>query len=383
MRPPPEPDLSGESVDLAVPEAIEGLCREFRARGHSLVLVGGSVRDLVLRRPPSSSWDLATSATVYEVSRICRGAVYEDTSHTEFTLAFVTRDQLKLEITPFRERKDYQWKRGREDNDQEPAGTLAQDLRGRDFTINAMAYDPLAKLLFDPHGGRADLARGRVRALPDAEARFRLDPVRILRGVRIAAKLEFEMDPETRSAMQAGVQGANHDARRTLMEFVRLLCGPRPSWSLERLREMGLMSWVCPPLLDVFADQDPWGREQTLYELLLRVLERLSPATPIEAMSVISAACLVRRIPLEPWLAPWLRDIEGLQRLYRAQLDRLLEPLAVDEYDDYSIWWTAVFGCSHGTLVEQVVSGQGFESAWAPQDVRGWPRLAEAWWGFG
>jgi tRNA nucleotidyltransferase/poly(A) polymerase len=230
------PGLPGEPFDLDVPAAVVDLCAEFRSEGHMLVLVGGSVRDLLMGRTPSSDWDMATSATVYQVSRICRGAVFEDSRYTEFTLAFATHEGLKLEITPFRDRHDYQWTRGPNLDPQQPPGTLAQDLLGRDFTINAIAHDPLDEVLFDPLDGHGDLRRRVLCALPDAEARFRFDPVRILRGIRISVKLGFEIAPETQAAMGAGLDGARHDARRTLMELVRLLCGPTPSRSLALLR---------------------------------------------------------------------------------------------------------------------------------------------------
>jgi len=329
---------------------------------------------------PSSSWDLATSATVYQISLICPGTFYEDVSHTEFTLAFATREGLKLEITPFLDRHDYRWIRGPVQSPEQPVGTLAQDLSGRDFTINAMAYDPIGRLLFDSCDGRGDLRRRLVRSLPDAEARFRLDPVRILRGIRIAGKLGFEIEPGTLAAMGHSLEGAGHNPRRLLMELVRLLCGPRPSGSLDRLREMGQLSWVCPALAEVGEEKDPWASERTIIDRLAQVLERLSPPAPEEALCALAAACMVRDVPPTPWNTLSERQLHGLRSAFSVQLRRLLEPMESPDSSDDSIWWIATFGIPEGNLRIRIESLQGWESAWAPSEIVGWPRLADAWW---
>ena len=377
----PDLGMPGEPFELSVPPPIEALCAKFGSHGHWLVVVGGSVRDLLIGRTPSSSWDLATSATVYQVARICRGAVFEDTSHTEFTLAFATHEGFKLEITPFRDRHDYQWSRGPDPRPEQPVGTLAEDLRGRDFTINAIAYDPLDRILFDPFDGCGDLRHRLLRALPDPETRFRFDPVRILRGIRISVKLDFEIVPETRAAMGSSLEDARHDARLTLMELVRLLCGPHPSRSLALLHGMGHLAWVCPALAEVAEERDPWDPGETLFDRLAQVLDQLSPATPFEAMGALAAACMVRDVPKAPWETFAARQSEALGRAFDEQLRRLLAPMEVPEGDDDSIWWIAAFGSSEGLFTQMIASAQAWESAWDPTRIAGWPRLAEAWWG--
>ncbi len=380
---PPLPGLGlvGEPFPLEVPEALLGLCAEFHARGHWLLLVGGSVRDLLLGRTPSSSWDLATSATLYQVSRICRAAVFEDTSHTEFTLAFVTHEGHKLEITPFCDRHEYQWTRGPNPLASPRVATLAQDLHERDFTINAIAYDPIGRVLFDPFDGREDLGRRLVRSFPEAEARFRNDPVRVLRGIRISVKLGFEIAPETRAAMSSGLDGARHDPRRNLMELVRLLCGPHPSSSLALLQRMGHLAWVCPALAEVAEERDPWDPERTLFARFSQVLDRLSPATTVEAMGALAAACIVREVPEAPWETLTARHGEALRRAFDERLARLLAPMLAPESRDDAVWWVATFGLSERDFMRMLASAQCPESAWMPAQIVGWPRLADAWWG--
>ncbi len=376
-------DLPGVPMPLPVPPPIVSLCEDFHCLGHALVLVGGSVRDLVLGRTPSSSWDLGTSATVYEVSRICVNVAWEDTSHTEFTLAYVTHGGYRLEITPFRKQHDYQWQRGKADPPVRHPWTLEQDLGGRDFTINAMAYDPLSGLLFDPYDGRRDLQLKRVRALPDAEARFRFDPVRVLRGLRIATKLDFEIDPGTWAAMQVDFDNESYDARRALMEFIRSLCGLRPAQALRRLRETGLLVRLCPDLEAVADEPDPLGPTRTILDRLSQALERLSPADPAEVVSALAAACVVRAVP--PASAMAMR-LDELSVAFDEQVLRLLAPIEEAGVGDSGMayrdvaWWFAVVGCPRDSFEGALNGQQGWQSVWAPVEVEGWPRLADAWW---
>jgi tRNA nucleotidyltransferase/poly(A) polymerase len=241
--------LSGSRIgSLPVPTGVAALCGEFKQAGYRAVVVGGSARDLVAARTPSEAWDLATTASIREILSVRRDARADDASHTDLTLALLTSQGSHVELTPMQDRHD--WSRYGARGNRRPVSTLAEDLAGRDFTVNAMAYDPLTGELFDPHGGRGDLERGLVRALGNPAETLRADPVRVLRGVRLRHTLGFEFDPATRQAtvelattipVQVGI-----DFRRASAELHRMLALPVRMDCLRTLHAVGFLEVLLP-----------------------------------------------------------------------------------------------------------------------------------------
>jgi tRNA nucleotidyltransferase (CCA-adding enzyme) len=163
-------------VDM-MPQSVGFLIRKLERANHQAYVVGGAVRDICLKRPVAD-WDLATSASVSSMQDIFR-----DTSHFipgHGTMA-VFMEGRNYEITTFRG----------------AAKTLASDLSRRDLTINAMALDPFTGEIIDPHNGRRDLQDRILRAVDHPEDRFREDPLRLLRTVRLAAQLNFKIHRDT------------------------------------------------------------------------------------------------------------------------------------------------------------------------------------------
>ncbi len=208
--------------------------------------VGGAVRDALLGLA-HLDWDLATSATPQQVRRLFKRTVPVG---IEFgTIGVLDRDGRMHEVTTFRH--DVQTD-GRHAVVQFGA-SLDEDLARRDFTINAIAYDPIAKVLRDPFEGRGDLSRRLVRAVGTADERMREDRLRALRAIRFAARFDFEIAPETWAAI---VGSAPHLTRLSpervkqeldkTMEQVR-----RPSVALTRWRESGAFASLIPALSTV------------------------------------------------------------------------------------------------------------------------------------
>jgi tRNA nucleotidyltransferase (CCA-adding enzyme) len=128
---------------------------------------------------------------------------------------------------------------------------LEEDLSRRDFTMNAIGYDPLAEVLTDPFEGRADLDLRRIRAVGDAETRFREDGLRPMRAVRQAAQLQFDIDPATLKAIAPTLDVFRKvSAERVRDEMMKLLGAPRPSVGIELMRQTGLLAEVLPELLE-------------------------------------------------------------------------------------------------------------------------------------
>jgi len=208
--------------------------------------VGGAVRDALLGLA-HLDWDLATSATPTEVRRLFRRTVPVG---IEFgTVGVLDRDGRMHEVTTFR----HDVKTDGRHAVVQFGASLDEDLARRDFTINAIAYDPIARRLHDPFDGQGDLARGVVRAVGDAEARMREDRLRALRAIRFAARLDFTIDAPT---WQAIVESAPFLTRlspeRVKQELDKTMEQVRaPSSALMRWRESGAFAALVPALTTV------------------------------------------------------------------------------------------------------------------------------------
>ena len=200
---------------LAVLEALE------RA-GHQAVLVGGCVRDALGGRAPHD-YDGASSALPQEVLALCGGrfrCIPTGLAHGTVT---VVSGGLPVEVTTFRREGTYS-------DHRHPDGVqytrrLEEDLARRDFTVNAMAWDRSG--LSDPFGGQADLAAGVIRCVGEPDRRFQEDALRVLRGLRLAAQLDFRLEPDTAAALRRNTPLLSYVAwERIQAEFLRLLCSP-------------------------------------------------------------------------------------------------------------------------------------------------------------
>ena len=206
--------LNWDKRALAVLEQLE-------ARGHRAVLVGGCVRDSLLTIP-LHDYDAATSATPEEIKAACADLRCIDTGAKHGTVT-VLSDGLPVEVTTFRREGTYSDHR-RPDR-VEFTDDLAEDLARRDFTVNAMAWERAG--IVDLHGGREDLSHRLVRCVGDPDRRFEEDALRLLRGLRLAAQLEFSIHPDTAAAIRRHADDLRHVAwERICAEFVRLLCSP-------------------------------------------------------------------------------------------------------------------------------------------------------------
>ncbi len=252
--PLPRPLLSGPArtadLEARLPSAVLGLLARLEGAGCDAFVVGGSVRDLLLGREPLD-WDLTTDADPDRLSALFPGSRYEN----RYGTVTVTVAGTEYEVTTYRTERGYH-------DHRRPAQvafgvTLGEDLARRDVTVNAMAFGRTAadaaadrrRVLVDPHGGRADLASGTIRAVGDPDDRFGEDALRMLRAVRLAAVLGFAIEPATRAAI---VRRAG-DVRllsgtRVGAEIERLLLAPVPSVGLRLLADTGLLAAAIPEL---------------------------------------------------------------------------------------------------------------------------------------
>lgn len=236
-----------DRLQALVPDAVMEVCRRLQEAGHEAWTVGGAVRDALLGRP-IGDWDVATSAAPEEVQALFRRTIPTGLQHGTVTVVLGHAEaRHAIEVTTFRGEGAYSDARR---PDSVTFGVpLDEDLARRDLVINAMAYDPVGRRLHDPFGGAADLAARRIRAVGVAEDRFREDGLRVMRAVRFAAQLQFELD----AATEAGIGPALPSLARVSMERVRdelfkLLRAPRPSIGLEISQRVGIFDVVLPEL---------------------------------------------------------------------------------------------------------------------------------------
>jgi poly(A) polymerase len=226
--------------------------------GFKAFVVGGAVRDLLLGIKPKD-FDVATNATPEQVKRLFRRAFIIG---KRFQIVHVMFGQEIIEVTTFRGSasegalKDEHGRVLRDNT----FGEQHEDAVRRDFTINAMYYDPAAQIVLDYHKGIPDIRNKTLRMIGVPEARYREDPVRLLRVVRFAAKLNFTIDPATQAPIQVMAPLINNvPAARVFDEMLKLLMSGQAMACLQQLRKEGLHHGLLP-LLDVVLEQ-PLGEK--------------------------------------------------------------------------------------------------------------------------
>ncbi|MGC4765040.1 CCA tRNA nucleotidyltransferase [Micromonospora sp. DT46] len=255
---------------LRVSPVADELGRRFARAGHELHLVGGSVRDALLGRL-GDDLDFCTDAHPDETLRIVRGwaeSIWE--TGREFGTIGCQRDGLRLEITTFRAESYDQVSR----NPIVEYGTdLAEDLRRRDFTINAMAVSLPEHRFTDPHGGLDDLAAKVIRTPGTPAESFGDDPLRMLRAARFAAQLRFAVHPDAYAAMTRMAGDLDRiTAERIRDEFTKLLCGADPITGLRLLVDTGLAERFLPELTGLKLEIDEHAQHKDVYEHTLTVV---------------------------------------------------------------------------------------------------------------
>ncbi|MEY2667431.1 MAG: hypothetical protein RJA59_69 [Pseudomonadota bacterium] len=229
-----------------VPEAVREVLRRLGEGGHRSWLVGGVVRDLLLARTrhDPGEFDLATPATPSEVQALFRKVIPTGIEHGTVT---VVEGGARVEVTTFRGEEAYV--DGRRPSRVTFHDDLEADLARRDFTVNAMAWDPLVGELRDPFDGRADLSRRVIRAVGDPRERFAEDGLRPLRAARFVSQLGFRLAPATREAIPGALPVVALVSReRVAEELSRLLVGPHAAAGLATLSATGLLAVVIPRL---------------------------------------------------------------------------------------------------------------------------------------
>jgi tRNA nucleotidyltransferase (CCA-adding enzyme) len=261
------------SMRQRVPEDVLTVCGRLQRAGHEAHLVGGGVRDMLLGRAPAD-FDVATDAVPEAVMELFgnRFAVPTGLKHGTVTVLTDTAPPRHVEVTTFRGEGTYL--DGRRPSSVTYVKSLTDDLARRDFTMNAVAYDPLADAITDPFGGRDDLSRRLIRAVGDPVARFREDGLRPMRAVRQATQLVFDIDPPTQAAIEPTLDVFRKvSAERIRDELLKMLAAPQPSRGLKLMQATGLLGEVIPELLEGIGCTQNRFHKHDVFEHTLHVVD--------------------------------------------------------------------------------------------------------------
>lgn len=313
----------GLNVD-AIPSSCRRVVETLQGQGYQAYVVGGAVRDLLLGRRPKD-FDVATDATPEDVKRCFRRA---HIIGRRFRIVHVHMGGDMIEVTTFRggDERTHKDERGRILHDN-VFGSMSEDASRRDFTVNALYYDPTADSIVDYHHGVADLEQKTLRVIGEPRLRYREDPVRMLRAVRLAAKLGLSIAPEARRPIREMGSLIEHvPPARLFDEMLKLLTSGHAVRCLLQLRDEGLHHGLLP-LLDVILEQ-PKG-ERFVMLALGRTDERVLAGKPISP-SFLFATLLWHEV-----LVQWDKhraDLGLIPGLYAAMdevLDVQAEKLAI------------------------------------------------------
>lgn len=313
-RPIPERDLDPDAVKIV---------RRLVRHGHEAYLVGGCVRDLLVGGHPKD-FDIGTSATPGQLKRLFRNSRIIG---RRFRLAHIYfRDRKVIEVATFRSLETAPAEGSEQGDllirDDNVFGTPAEDAVRRDFTINGLFYDVHKQMVIDHTNGLEDLKRRTVRTIGDPAVRLREDPIRILRAIKFAARLDFHIEKQTLAAIQRyGNEIIKSAAPRVLEEIYRYCREGAAVRSMELLRETGVLGVILPELSEAYHDERNW-------KALCHLLRDIDRRKPPRIESGESLAVLLLPLMFEPfgWRPDGTLD-ESKRPDIRALSDRWLGPI--------------------------------------------------------
>ena len=255
-----------------IPDVVANIARTLEQGGFEAFLVGGCVRDLLLKRVPKD-WDLTTDALPDEIV-----SLFPETFQNNVfgTVGIVTESEdtsLKVvEVTPYRIESDYT--DARRPDTVSFTKNLDEDLKRRDFTVNAIAYSIDNNVVVDHFEGEKDILARRIRAVGHADERFAEDALRMMRAVRLASELDFMIEGETLAAIAKNVANLGRISKERIRdEFVKIIASPQPMQGIILLEKLGMLSYVVPDLLGAIGIEQNGAHAYHVYEHLLRSVQ--------------------------------------------------------------------------------------------------------------
>lgn len=256
-------------MNTEIPQYALDICLTLKRNGFEAYLVGGAVRDSILGLAPND-WDIATNARPEQVTPLFDRVIETGIQHGTVT---VVTGSKPCEVTTYRADGDYS--DGRRPDSVRFVSSIEQDLARRDFTVNAIAFDPISGRFVDPFGGAYDIALGVIRTVGDPRDRFSEDTLRTLRAVRFAATLGFAVDSSTLREIARHPLRVAHE--RIRVELEKGLLSNRPSVFMSLLLESGLLEQVLPELRPSVGCEQNKYHEYDVWNHTTRVIHSTPP----------------------------------------------------------------------------------------------------------
>ncbi len=262
-----------------IPTEVTRVTNTLEEGGFEAYLVGGCVRDILLGRVPKD-WDVTTDAKPEQIQALFDEdeTFYENTFGTvgvkveQGSEDFADEDGI-IEVTPYRTEGKYT--DARRPDEVQFSDSLSDDLKRRDFTINAIAYRQVTDELVDEYGGQADLENKVLKAVGDANTRFSEDALRMMRALRLSAQLDFAIDGETMVAIASNsalLEKVSHERIRD--EFTKIIMSDTPSIALGLAEQLGMLQYIVPELREgIGCEQGKKAHAYHVFEHNLRALQ--------------------------------------------------------------------------------------------------------------
>jgi len=260
-------------IDLNVPNEVSAVATSLEKAGFEAYFVGGCVRDLLLKKTPND-WDLATNANPEEIQGVFPHTFYENDYGTVGVVNEEATDETHkvVEVTPYRLEGVYS--DSRRPDSVTFSKKLEDDLKRRDFTINAIAYNASQGQIVDLYKGQDDLKQKSIASVGDPEERFSEDALRMLRAIRLAAELSFTIEPETAAAIQKNAPQLKHISKERIRdEFTRILLSDQPMMALILAQKLELLPFVAPDLERGIGVEQNQAHKYDVFEHLLRTMQ--------------------------------------------------------------------------------------------------------------
>ena len=252
-------------MPTAIPDTVLSIYRTLENKNFEVYFVGGCVRNILLKRP-IKDWDLTTNAKPEDITKIFKDSFYDNKFGTVGIPIKIGGEESVVEVTTYRTENEYRDKRHPESVAW--GKTIEEDLSRRDFTINAIALRTNEKSYFelvDPFNGEKDLNKKTVKAVGDANKRFKEDALRLIRAVRIATELEFKIEKNTLEKVKEDAELIKHiSSERIRSEILKILSTKNAYDGIMLLKTSGLLGKILPELLEgVDVSQIRPGRHHT------------------------------------------------------------------------------------------------------------------------
>ena len=316
-------------MEIKIPAPVEQIIRELNQHGYEAYIVGGCVRDMLLGREPGD-WDITTSALPGQVKEIFRRTIDTGIQHGTVT---VMKGDTVYEVTTFR--VDGEYRDGRHPDSVSFTPSLTEDLKRRDFTINAMACNGSAEIV-DEFGGQEDLKRRVIRCVGRPMDRFTEDALRILRAVRFSAQLDFAIEEETWKAIRVIAPNlAKVSKERIQVELTKLLTSSHPE-RMAMVYETGISAYVSGTFHEAYGAEPV--KRIPFVPTAIPPLKHLRWAAFLRETSPEQAVEVLKDLKLDNDTIYRVKTLVGLlnQKLEpdKRQLRRVMSPLEPELYDE-------------------------------------------------